>query len=279
MRHLQERVAVVTGAASGIGRALAERFGREGMHLVLADVEAPALAETEAALAGTGVAVLAVPTDVARADQVDDLAARAYERFGAVHVLCLNAGVFRGGLVWECTVADWEWVLGVNVWGTIHGIRAFLPRMLEAGEDGHVLVTASMAGLLSGPMAGVYTVSKFAAVALAECLHHDLEAQGAPIGVSVVCPGPVDTRIADAARNRPAALAGTSAGPEAQVVEDMLRSLARSGLAAGELAGVVVDAVRAGRFYVVAPDRIDGDVRARTEAILTRRAPSMPGYG
>src|SRR5579885_2688083 len=166
MEEFRDRVAVVTGAASGIGRALAERFAAAGMKVVLADVEQGALASAERALASGGARVLAVPTDVSKASDVEALAQRTLEAFGAVHVVCNNAGVSVGGLAWEVTLADWEWILGVNLWGVIHGIRTFVPILLRQGEEGHVVNTASMAGLVSGPGLAPYNVTKhvFAAV-------------------------------------------------------------------------------------------------------------------
>src|SRR5439155_12630836 len=173
------KVAVITGAGSGIGRALALRCAGAGMHVVAADVEDAALDETVAMVSGDAIAV---PTDVSDGAQVDALATRAFDAFGEVHLLCNNAGVFQAGLLWERTLADWTWVLGVNVWGIIHGIRAFVPRMLAQGDEGHVVNTSSLAGLVSNAFSGPYNVSKFAAAALTECLAHDLKATGATIG-------------------------------------------------------------------------------------------------
>ncbi len=186
MERLQGRVAVVTGAASGIGRALAETFGREGMKVVLADVEPGALAETARALAATGVEVLPVETDVTKQDEVDRLAARTLDAFGGVHLVCNNAGVFAGGLSWSQPLADYQWVLGVNLWGVIHGVRTFVPIMLERGDEGHVVNTASMAGLTANPYAAAYHVSKHAVLAFSEVLYHELRGTGAKIGVSAL---------------------------------------------------------------------------------------------
>ena len=184
------RVAVITGAASGIGRGLARHAARTGMRVVLADVEAPALDDAVAEAASLGAETLGVRTDVSREADVRALADAAYDRFGAVHLLCNNAGVFQAGVVWQRTAADWDWVLGVNLFGLLHGIRAFVPRMLEQGGDAHIVNTASMAGLISVAYSGPYVVSKFAAAALTECLAHDLRAQGSSIGVSCLVPGP-----------------------------------------------------------------------------------------
>ena len=178
MKELRGKVAVVTGAASGIGRALAGRFAAEGMKVVLADVEGPALAKAESELRAGGATVLAVAADVARAEAVDALAARTLEAFGGVHVLCNNAGVYASGLSWERPLADWEWVLGVNLWGVIHGVRAFVPIMLRQGSEAHIVNTASVAGLISGPFSAPYNVSKYGVVALSESLHYELALAG-----------------------------------------------------------------------------------------------------
>jgi NAD(P)-dependent dehydrogenase (short-subunit alcohol dehydrogenase family) len=185
MRDLDGRVAVVTGAASGIGRSLAGRLTIEGMHVVLADVEERALRD---AVAGIGGDAVGFTTDVTSAESVEALSEFAYDTFGAVHLLCNNAGVFQGGLMWECSDADFEWTLGVNVMGIVHGVRAFVPRMLAAGAEGHVVNTVSMAGLATTPFSGPYDVSKFGAMAATECLAHDLASVGASIKVSAVVP-------------------------------------------------------------------------------------------
>jgi len=262
----------VTGAGSGIGRALARRFVQEDMRVVVADVEQGALDETVSLLSGE---VLARRVDVSRADEVEALAAETYERFGATHLLCNNAGVFQGGVVWERTDADWDWTLGVNLYGIVYGIRAFVPRMIEQGDDGHVVNTASYAGLVSAAYCAPYTVSKFAAVALSECLAHDLRAAGARIGVSVLCPSAVDTRIADSDRNRPG---DVPVPDDARFVADALRELASHGLDPDDVAGMVVDAVRADRFYVPTNATYDGLVRGRCEDMLARTTPRSVVY-
>src|SRR5579871_852581 len=238
MREFRDRVAVVTGAASGIGRALAERFAAAGMKVVLADVERQALAAAERALASGGARVLAVPTDVSKASDVEALAQRTLEAFGAVHVVCNNAGVSVGGLAWEVTLADWEWILGVNLWGVIHGIRTFVPILLRQGEEGHVVNTASMAGLVSGPGIAPYNATKHTVVTLSEALHHELGmASGGKVKVSVLCPGWVNTRILDADRNRPATLGdATPIRPEIAAVREQVRQLLESGLAPAAVA-------------------------------------------
>ena len=196
-------VAVITGAASGIGRGLAERFAAEGMKVVLADVEETALAELEAGLKAKGATVLTVRTDVSNATEVENLAARTLDVFGAVHILCNNAGVVCSRPVWEHTLADWEWVLGVNLWGVIHGIRAFVPHMLAQGDECHIVNTASILGLVGGSGEGIYKVSKHGVVALSETLAAELAQKEANIQVHVLCPGWVRTGILDSDRNRP----------------------------------------------------------------------------
>ena len=201
-----QKVAVITGAASGIGRGLAERFAAESMKIVLADVEEEALAELETDLKSKGADVLTVKMDVSNAADVENLAAYTLDAFGAVHILCNNAGVVCSRPIWEHTVADWEWVLGVNLWGVIHGIRAFVPRMLAQGDACHIVNTASILGLIGGGGTGIYKVSKHGVVVLSEALADELAQKGANIQVHVLCPGWVRTGILDSDRNRPDAL-------------------------------------------------------------------------
>jgi NAD(P)-dependent dehydrogenase (short-subunit alcohol dehydrogenase family) len=255
MKDLNGRVAVVTGAASGIGRALSDRLAAEGMKLVLADVERDPLEAVAKALEAGGAEVVAVPTDVSRADDVAALAERTLATFGAVHVVCNNAGVFAGGLCWEAPLSDYEWVLGVNVWGVIHGIRSFVPILIEQGGEGHVVNTASMAAVTATPFCAPYTLSKHAVLSLSETLHLDLEARGAPIGVSVLCPELVETGIGESGRNRPGRLARE--GPshvERDVTEGAIRAAVKSGVSPRIMAERVVDAVAERRFYVLSPE-------------------------
>ncbi|HET9542370.1 MAG TPA: SDR family NAD(P)-dependent oxidoreductase, partial [Acidimicrobiales bacterium] len=243
MEQLSGRVAVVTGAGSGIGRALVRRFVDDGMSVVAADVEARALDETVA-----GTDAVALVCDVSDADAVEALAATTYERFGAAHLVCANAGVFQGGISWERSVEDWQWVLGVNLWGVIHAVKAFVPRMIEGGDEGHVVVTSSRAGLACAAFSGPYQTSKFGAYAVAESLAHDLRAAGIPIGVSALCPGAVNTRIAGSDRNRPGALAAKG-GDDVDFVEGALAGLtSQQGIDPSEVAARVVAGVQAGDF-------------------------------
>ncbi len=276
--HLSEgKVAVVTGAASGIGLALAQRFARSGMKVVLADVEETRLEEAVASASSLGAEAVGVPTDVSDQASVEALAARAMERFGAVHVLCNNAGVAGDGFpVWEQTVESWTWVLGVNLWGVIHGLRTFVPRMLEQGGEGHIVNTASMAGHLSMPFLATYNASKFAVVTISECLYHELQMTGAPLRVSVLCPGFVRTRIIDAERNRPPELRDDARTSEAaQAFRAAVRGLVDAGTPPEAVAERVVDAIRAERFWIFPhPEMLDA-VRARMENVLAQENPTF----
>jgi NAD(P)-dependent dehydrogenase (short-subunit alcohol dehydrogenase family) len=277
MKDFAGRVAVVTGAASGIGRALAERFAGEGMHVVLADVEADALEAAARELAVSGASTLAVRTDVSKAADVEALARVAVDRFGAVHVVCNNAGVAASALSWTYTVADWEWVLGVNLCGVIHGVRVLTPILLSHGGEGHIVNTASLAGLLSRPGAAAYNVSKHGVVALSETLYHELRMLGSPVGVSVLCPGFVATRIVDAVRNRPAELADTAPRlPGADQLEAMGRQLIAGGSPPNHIADAVLDAIRAERFWVLPHPEWKDRIRTRMEDILAERNPTPP---
>lgn len=277
MERLEGRVAVVTGAASGIGRALAHRLGGEGMRVVLADVEPGALAEAERALGAAGVETLAVRTDVSDEASVRALADAALARFGAVHLVCNNAGVMGGaGLTWEVPPEDWAWVLGVNLHGVLHGVRTFVP-ILIAQEEGHVLNTASMAALLSLPLASPYVVSKHAVLALSEALFHELAGRAPHVGVSVLCPEAVDTRIVDAERNRPAALRPAQAveTPERRLVDEATRKALAGATAPEVIADRAVRAIRERRFYVLAEDAWRDAAHSRCEDIRQARNPRL----
>jgi NAD(P)-dependent dehydrogenase (short-subunit alcohol dehydrogenase family) len=276
MQELKDKVAVITGGASGIGLAMAKRFAREGMKLVLADIEEDALRRVDQEFRKAGVPVLAIRTDVSRSHDVERLAEKTLATFGAVHVLCNNAGVAPGGVVWESTIADWEWVLGVNVWGVIHGVRVFVPIMLRQDSPCHIVNTASVAGLLSVPGMGIYCVSKHAVVTLSECLHHDLTERGAKIGVSLLCPAFVPTGILDSERNRPALLRNPSRTrtPEDQAREEQMRHAVESGrVSADMVAEMVLDAVRQERFYIFTHPRIKAAIQTRMEDVLNERSP------
>jgi NAD(P)-dependent dehydrogenase (short-subunit alcohol dehydrogenase family) len=277
MKTLKDRVAVVTGAASGIGLAMAERFAAEGMRVVLADVEEQPLAAAERTVAAHGAETLAVRTDVARAEDVEALAQATVNRFGAVHVVCNNAGVGGEGLpTWEQSLQSWQWILGVNLWGVIHGVHAFLPRMQAQGGEGHIINTASMAGHLPMPFLTIYNASKFAVVTISECLHHELQMVGSPIKVSVLCPGFVRTKIMESERNRPAALRDDRPTSEAaQAFRTAFRGMVESGKPPEDIAALVVEAIQAERFWIFPhPDMLEA-IRQRNESVLAQANPSF----
>ncbi len=278
MKQFQGKVAVITGAASGLGRAMADRFAREGMRIVLADIEPNALAKAEAEMKAAGAIVIGVRTDVSKAAEVEALAQKTLEAFGAVHLLANNAGVAEGGNVWDHTVADWEWVLGVNVWGVIHGVRVFTPIMLAQQCEGHIINTASVAGLISPPGMGIYSVSKHAVVALTECLHHDLVQKTDKLKCSLLCPAYVPTGIAESGRNRPAALKQTREKTAAELAFDAdLKKAVQSGkLSAADVAQQVFEAVREERFYILTHPRINAAIQWRMQDILACRNPTNP---
>jgi NAD(P)-dependent dehydrogenase (short-subunit alcohol dehydrogenase family) len=271
MKTLEGGTAVVTGAASGIGAALARRWARAGMNLVLADIEPEPLEAVAAELRSSAIGVLAVPTDVSQGEQLDALARAAEAEFGPVHLLCNNAGVGGGGLISTLTAEDWEWVLGVNLWGVIHGLRAFLPGMLAHGQPAHVVNTASVAGLISTPFMGPYNASKFAVVAISETLYHEMRMTGSSVGVSVLCPGWVRTRIHQSSRNRP--------GAAAPAGEGALSSVIASGLDPDVVSEAVHDAVTGERFYVLTHPEMTSAVEARMQDIVSGQNPQMRGQG
>ncbi|HEX6607659.1 MAG TPA: SDR family NAD(P)-dependent oxidoreductase [Chloroflexia bacterium] len=277
MKDFTGKVAVVTGAASGIGRALADRGAQEGMKVVLADIEQSALDRAAAEIAATGAAVLAVRTDVSKAEDVDALARKAVDTFGGVHLLFNNAGVGAGTTAWGSSLRDWEWVLGVNLWGVIHGLHSFVPLMLSQGGEGHIVNTASIAGLVSGPGLAAYKVSKHGVVSLSETLYAELQQAGAPIGVSVLCPFWVQTRIMDAERNRPAALQNAPADqdipPEIAAGVAAMRQAVDQGIPPEQVAEAAFAAIRDGQFYVVVPAEAYPIAQARAADILYHRNP------
>ena len=275
MKDFRDRVAVVTGAASGIGLALAERFAAEGMKVVMADVEADALARAAEPIKEKAP-VLATRVDVSKPDDVERLAAETYATFGAAHVVCNNAGVAVIGAVHEHSLADWEWVLGVNLWGVIHGVRAFVPRMLAGGQHGHIVNTASIAGLTNSPFMSVYNVTKHGVVALSESMYKEFQATGAPIGVSVVCPGLINTNIMSSSRNRPARWADPGApGEAARAFSAALATGLTGGYPPSEVAEQVLQGIRDDRFYIV-PAQPDVKARAmvRAQDIIELRNPT-----
>jgi NAD(P)-dependent dehydrogenase (short-subunit alcohol dehydrogenase family) len=283
MHELKGRTAVVTGAGSGIGRELALACAREGMGIMLADIDESGMRETAAAIAPLGVRVESLRCDVAKPLDVEALAERAWERFGAVHLIFNNAGVAVAGPVWAATLEDWKWTLDINLMGVVHGVRAFVPRMLAQGGECHVVNTASVAGLVDIPGSAVYCVSKHGVVALSECLYHDLRVANASIGVSVLCPAYVNTGIGDSARHRPSELAATN--PLAAPYEEAVRqALLHGKITAADVARVTLDAVKSGRFYIITHEKIKGAIETRMRDILENRTPTdvsrpVPGIG
>jgi len=270
MKQLKGKVAAVTGAASGLGRAMALAFAGEGMDVALADVSD--LSETERQVKAKGVHASSMRVDVSKEADVQKFC----DSLQAVHVVCNNAGVTVAGAAWENSVDDWRWILGVNLWGVIHGVRAFAPRLI-AQDEGHIVNTASVAGLISPPASGAYNVTKHAVVTLSESLYHDLRERNLRVGVSVLCPAYVPTGIADSERNRPA---GFTAGEKSQLTlekQARLRKAVASGrLSADDVARAVVAAVKEERFYILTHPKIKGAIRARMEDILEERVPRNP---
>ena len=283
MQSFAEKTAVVTGAGSGLGREFALLGAKLGMRLVLADVQQDALKQTEASAIALGADVLTQVCDVRHGDEVESLAQAALSRFGAIHLVFNNAGVGAGGLIWESTQHDWEWVLGVNLWGVIHGVRVFTPIMLASEKSdptfqGHIVNTASMAGLLTPPAMGVYNVSKHAVVALTETLFHDLSLVESGLGVSVLCPYFVPTGISQSESVRPAdAKPAASATRSQQLSQAMLEKAVTAGkVSAAEVAQMTFDAIRARQFYIYSHPQALGNVDRRMQDILHARNPSDP---
>jgi NAD(P)-dependent dehydrogenase (short-subunit alcohol dehydrogenase family) len=283
MKKFEGRVAVITGGASGFGREFANIGAKLGMKLVLADVQQDALDKAVAELSAQGAQVIGLRCDVRKAEQVQALADATMDKFGAVHLVFNNAGVGSGGLVWENSVADWEWVLGVNLWGVIHGVRTFTPLMLECakkepGYEGHIVNTASMAGMLNAPNMGIYNVSKHAVVSLTETLFQDLHLIKAPIGSSVLCPYFVPTGISQSQRNRPDDLKDDGAPTTSQIVAQAVSEKAVSSgkVTAADVAQRTFDAIGDNQFYVFSHPQALGNVQTRMEDIMLLRNPSDP---
>ncbi|MBO0834796.1 MAG: SDR family NAD(P)-dependent oxidoreductase [Actinobacteria bacterium] len=278
MDELGGRVAIVTGAGSGMGKAFALRFAAEGMKIVAADIQEDALAATVAELSAAGHQVVSVPTDVSDASAVRELADAAYQRFDAVHVLCNNAGVegYLDGPIWAATPRDWEWTVGVNFWSVVHGIRTFLPRMLDGGQPGHVVNTCSMTSVVSA--GNMYGITKHAVLALTEVLASDLAKRDAPIGVTALCPGVIATNLFRGSRNRPvslreddtdgsAARSGRDPGAGLELRERMHATLA-AGTPPAQVATLLVDAIRSGASYLLTDHEWDDRIIKRHESIL-----------
>jgi NAD(P)-dependent dehydrogenase (short-subunit alcohol dehydrogenase family) len=282
MKTFAGGTAVITGAASGFGLEVARIAAQRGMKVVMADVQQDALERAAAEIRAMGAEVLPFRLDVARAAEVEALGAATQARFGAPQIVFNNAGVGAGGLIWENTVADWEWVLGVNVMGVAHGLRVFTPMMLEAAKkdphyEGHIVNTASMAGLINAPNMGVYNVSKHAVVAMSETLYQDLQLVSARIGASVLCPFFVPTGITESQRNRPDALAAGKPTKSQLIGKAMNdRAVGRGKVSAADVAGFVFDAIGAGRFYIYSHPKSLASVQTRLEDIVQARNPTDP---
>lgn len=275
MKTFRGKVAVVTGAGSGIGLALARRLAGEGMKLVLADVQTDALKAAERELRDAGSEVLALRTDVSKLTSVQRLADRTAQRFGHVHLLCNNAGVVppeRHRPIWETSLVDWKWTLDVNLWGVVHGIHCFLPAMMEHREEGHVVNTASIAGLMSSSGSGAYSVAKHGVVRLTEGVYASLRESKSKIGATVLCPGVVATGIFNSERNRP----GSSDADKIKANEayhKVAQQLYKTAMQPDEVAEQVVKAVRARQLYAITTTAFDDAIRERMDAILGRRNP------
>ncbi|PZO21090.1 MAG: hypothetical protein DCF26_02110 [Burkholderiales bacterium] len=282
IQDFKGKTAVLTGAGSGFGLECARIGARLGMNLLLVDVQQDALDKATAEIEATGARVLSRKVDVSSNEQMEALATEVYETFGAPHFVFNNAGVGSGGLIWENSVKDWEWVLGVNLWGVVHGVRLFTPMMLAASKAdpawrGHIVNTASMAGLLTPPNMGIYNVSKHAVVSLTETLYQDLKLVSDQISASVLCPYFVPTGISQSHRNRPAELADEKATQSQMIGQAMSDKAVSSGkVTAAQVAQLVFDAITADQFYIFSHPRALGNVRARMEGIVNQTNPADP---
>jgi len=266
MDNLEGKVAVITGAASGIGLAMAQAFGAEGMKLVLADIEAPAL-EAAANALPAAIKRVTVVCDVSKGEQIEALRATALDAFGAVHLVCNNAGVGGGGSSADINIDDWKWVIDVDLWSVIHGVRVFLPGLLEQGE-GHIVNTASVAGLFSAPFMGPYNIAKYGVVALSETMRSEMALMQAPVGVSVLCPSWVKTNIASSVRNKPGA-----SPEEVDALTEIVKPFLEKGLEPAEVADAVVAAVKANQFWIITHEDTNAAVSMRANSIIERTDP------
>ena len=281
MKDFKGKVAVITGAASGIGFGLAQRCAKEGMNVVLADVEEGALAKAEKGIKALGAATLAVKTDVSKSGDIEALAKKTVDTFGAVHLLFNNAGVSGGTAFLLSTLHDWEWTLSVNLWGVIYGVHFFLPIMLKQDTECHIVNTASVAGLLTGTDNSPYAVSKFGVVALTETVYREMERQHSKVGISVLCPGIINTNIIESERNRPTELQNAPeeqqidmTDPKIQEYIKALKKVFANGMSPQKVADIVFDAIKGNKFFAL-PDaeRFMPSIKARMEDILQRNNP------
>ena len=279
MQEFHDKVAVITGAGRGIGRAIAERCAREGMKVVLAGIGSESLARTEGDLRDHGATVLSVQTDVGKFADVKRLAEQTLAAFGAVHLLVNNAGCGTVTTVWESTLADWEWTLGVNLWGVIHGVKVFTPIMIAQDTECHIVNVASVAGLLAGPGLGIYKVAKHGVVSLSETLYYELAQRGTQVGVSVLCPGFVKTDIMSGERNRPAALQNDPAevimSPEVVQGYTDLQQAIDTGIAPGLVADALFAGLAAKQLYILTHPDLNDAIRARADDIAQERNPEL----
>ncbi len=278
MKEFKGKVAVITGAASGIGRGIAERCVQEGMKVVLADIEEGKLSQAEAELKSLGGTVLAVRTDVSKRSEVEELARRTIDAFGQVHLLCNNAGIGAGGSPWEATWNDWEWSIGVNLWGVIHGVKVFTPLMLAQNTEGHIVNTSSGAGLAVGSVSAPYSATKHAVVALSESLYLTLQQRNALIKVSVLCPGLVRTNIVNCDRNRPANLQNepVELSPQLKAGLELMKAAVDAAMPPSQVAAIVFDAIRNERFYILTHPEWLEVIRMRTDDLARLENPRSP---
>ncbi|MEM8858449.1 MAG: SDR family NAD(P)-dependent oxidoreductase [Chloroflexota bacterium] len=281
MKEFKGKTAVVTGAASGIGKGFAERCAQEGMNVVLADVEERALMHAAEELSAAGGIVLPVATDVSKAETIEALAQKTMDTYGGVHVLFNNAGVGGGSSIWESTAADWEWVLGVNLYGVINGVRTFIPLMEAQNEPCHIINTASILGLVVAPGSGVYNVTKYGVVALSETLYHELALQKSNIHVSVLCPAWVNTQILESDRNRPGELQNAGIEepemtPEEEAASAAFAQAIANGLSPEEVADHIFQAIIEEKFYILTHDVTKPWVKERMERIVNGGNPALP---
>lgn len=283
MKTFEGKVAVITGAASGIGLGLTERCLAEGMHVVMADIEEDVLNKAAEALRAEGNnSIVTVKTDVSVLAEIENLKQAALDSFGAVHLLFNNAGVGGGGNAWDATQKDWEWVIGVNLWSVIHGVRVFTPQMIAQGDECHIVNTASVAGLVGGSTNACYSVTKHGVVALTENLYRDLATARHNIGTSVLCPGFINTNIMDSGRNRPDHLQEAAVDepvtPEQEKMRKLMADFLEKGMQPGELADIVFKGIRAERLYILTHEDFNEIIMSRAENITTGNNPPVTNF-
>ena len=261
LKDFKDKVAVITGAASGIGRGIANRAVKEGMKVVLADIEAGALSHAEKELKSSGATVLSVLTDVSKAEDIERLAQETIDTFGEVHLLCNNAGTAPYGMTWECSLSDWKWIMDVNLWGVIHGIRTFIPIMLKQDTECHIVNTASLSGLMANEIGqGMYIVTKYGVVGLTEVIAKELSLLKSKIKVHALCPGMVKTRIVDCERNRPAELCDDITEqidhPELEPIWEAILGLGEAGELPDKVGDIVFEAIKEDVFYILTDTKL-----------------------